>query len=123
MVAKLLVFDGWIDGAPVVRYQAFVAHFGRVVGHLHGFGMTRCMGGHLLIGRVGRVTAGVTRRGTYHPRNFVKVRLYAPETPPGKDGFGHCGCGRDRRYRFGLGHGRGKHLYRQAQHRDDPNDL
>ena len=75
---------GGVHMSPENIEQLAVRNFLRIVNHLHRFGMAGAAGGYLFIGRVFPLTAGITGYGLDNPLDFLKIRLYTPETPSGK---------------------------------------
>ena len=112
MVAKLLVFDGGVNGVPEVRHQALVADFGRVIHHLYRFGVPGVVGRHLLVGGLDYSATGVARGGGDNAGDFVEVRLHTPKAATRKA----C-LGRDRRSGLGRGLcGSSLRVERRAKH-------
>ncbi len=67
--------------------EFLVGNLGRIIRHAHGFGVARASRAHVLVGGVGRASAGVAGLGIADARHGLKGILHAPEAAPGEDRF------------------------------------
>src|SRR5258707_1575987 len=79
VVAELSILRQGIDVVPEHVEQLVVAYLGRVVHDLHRLGMTSAAVRDLLVGRIGRMTAGITRGLADHALDLVEIGLHTPE--------------------------------------------
>src|SRR5690606_32283231 len=66
--------------------QLVIRNLSRPIHHVDGFGMARSTRGHLLIGWVGYITAGIAGNNGIHTGQLLELGFGAPKAAAGKRG-------------------------------------
>jgi hypothetical protein len=83
----LAVPRGRIVVVPEYVEQLPIANLGRIVFHLHGFGVSGAVGAHVFVVRVSERSARVTHGCRNHAFDLPERCLDTPKTPGAERGF------------------------------------